>query len=100
MRTMILIEEDGFKELLSKIDRIEKFLTIVKDVESKESDWVSNEKACELLNVTSRTMQNYRDNGIIPFSKVGSKIYYKQGDLDEHFQSHYYPAFKIERRES
>ena len=56
-------------------------------------EWLTNSEASEFLSVTSRTMQNYRDNGVISFSQVGSKIYYKASDLEKHLESHYVKSF-------
>ena len=97
---MILIEEESFKELLLKMERIENYLTEFRTSNPNQSNWISNEEACKILNVTPRTMQNYRDNGIISFSKVGSKIYYRLNDLEEHLESHFHTAFNNERRQS
>ena len=36
---------------------------------------------CEYLGISKRTAQNYRDTGVIPFSQIGSKIYYRWSDV-------------------
>ncbi|MFH0761434.1 MAG: helix-turn-helix domain-containing protein [Bacteroidota bacterium] len=60
--------------------------------------WLTTAEAADYLRVTSRTMQNYRDRGMIPFSQVGSKIYYKPSDLEEYLQQHYVPGFQTNVR--
>ncbi|MFC2118081.1 helix-turn-helix domain-containing protein [Bacteroidota bacterium] len=55
--------------------------------------WISTEQACKFLQVTSRTMQNYRDRGTISFSKVGSKLYFKLSDLEELLTKNYHCKF-------
>lgn len=42
----------------------------------------NNKQACAYLNVCSKTLQNYRDNGLIRFTQVGRKISYSQQDLN------------------
>lgn len=44
--------------------------------------WYSNKDVCRLLGVSLRTLQNYRDKGLIPFSQVGHKCYYKIKDVE------------------
>ena len=66
--------------------------------QEKNPKWITNAEACKSLGVTPRTLQNYRDKGIISFSKVGSKIYYKQSDLEDHLESHYFAKFNKGRR--
>ena len=41
----------------------------------------SNNEACAYLKVCSKTLQNYRDNGLLRFTQIGRKIYYSQSDL-------------------
>ena len=82
--------QNQIRELASKIAEIQQ--------QNKAQKWLSNAEARELLGVTSRTLQNYRDNGIISYSKVGSKIYYKASDIEDHLNAHYFAAFKRERR--
>lgn len=52
-------------------------------------NWVTNKVAMELLGVSQRTMQTWRDDGLLGFSQVGNKIYYSQDDLNRMLQRHY-----------
>lgn len=36
-----------------------------------------------LFNVTSRTLQRWRDDGVVPFKKVGGRIYYLASKVDQ-----------------
>jgi excisionase family DNA binding protein len=51
--------------------------------------WMSTEETCHLLGISKRTLQNYRDQRILPFSQAGRKIYYKASDIDEYLEAHY-----------
>ncbi|MFZ2286793.1 MAG: helix-turn-helix domain-containing protein [Bacteroidales bacterium] len=82
--------QDQVMTLASKIDAITD--------QNRISKWFSNSETCDFLGVTARTLQNYRDNGILPYSKIGSKIYYKISDLEGLLNSHYYTAFDKGRR--
>jgi excisionase family DNA binding protein len=55
--------------------------------------WLSSDDVCNLLQVSKRTLQNYRDRGIIPFSQIGRKIYYKASDIEEYLSNHYIRAY-------
>ena len=81
-------------------ERLEAISSKLDEIQNQKSakKWLSNSEACEFLDVTPRTMQNYRDNGVISFSKVGSKIYYKLNDLETHLESHFFTAFNTGRR--
>jgi excisionase family DNA binding protein len=51
--------------------------------------WLTSDDVCNLLIVSKRTLQTYRDNGILPFAQIGRKIYYKASDIDEYLDQHY-----------
>ena len=43
---------------------------------------MDSQEVCQLLNITKRTLQSYRNKGIIAFSSVGGKFYYRPKDID------------------
>ncbi len=45
--------------------------------------YYDNADMMELFKVSLRTLQRWRDDGIIPFKKVGGKIYYLSDKVDE-----------------
>ena len=49
--------------------------------QSKHTDWLPNGDVCKLLNISKRTLQHYRDTGVLPFSQIGHKCYYKREDV-------------------
>ena len=91
---------------LPMLDQIQERLEVIssklEEIQNQKplKRWLSNSEACEFLEVTPRTMQNYRDNGLISFSKVGSKIYYKLSDLEAHLEANFFEAFNTGRRVS
>jgi hypothetical protein len=49
----------------------------VNETELTIKTWLTGDEICKLLRVSKRTLQNYRDKRVIPFSQVERKIYYK-----------------------
>ncbi|SHG07980.1 helix-turn-helix domain-containing protein [Dysgonomonas macrotermitis] len=47
-----------------------------------DEEWYNNRDVCRLLGVSLRTLQTYRDKGLIPYSQVGHKCYYKIKDVE------------------
>ena len=39
-------------------------------------------EACELLDVSKRTLQRYRDNGLLSFTQVNDKIMFQKADIE------------------
>ncbi len=49
--------------------------------EKTMQDWLDNQDVCRTFNLSLRTLQTYRDNGTLPFTRIGNKMYYKPDDL-------------------
>ena len=45
--------------------------------------WLDHQEVCQILGISKRTLQSYRDTGKIPFSIIGHKCYYKESDIAE-----------------
>lgn len=43
--------------------------------------YLTNREVCQLLHISSRTLQNWRDTGKIPFIRLQGKILYKESDI-------------------
>ena len=50
--------------------------------QSRHTDWLHNVDVCRLLNISKRTLQHYRDTGVLPFAQIGHKCYYKREDVE------------------
>ncbi|ODS89346.1 MAG: DNA-binding protein [Chryseobacterium sp. SCN 40-13] len=47
----------------------------------KEEKWLDNQEVCLMMNITKRTLQTYKDKGLLPYSKLNRKNYYKLSDV-------------------
>ena len=56
--------------------------------------YLTSEEVCKLLRLSSRTLQEYRDNGTIAYYKIGGKILYKQSDIQAMLERYYNPIHK------
>jgi hypothetical protein len=45
--------------------------------------WLDNQAVCQILNISKRSLQTFRDKGLIPYSQIGHKCFYKQEDVKE-----------------
>jgi hypothetical protein len=45
------------------------------------SRMLNSEQVMEMLNVSSTTLQKWRNNGSIPFTRIDNKIYYPESDI-------------------
>ena len=51
--------------------------------------YLTGEEVCSQLRLSTRTLQEYRNAGILPFYKIGGKILYKQSDIQTMPERHY-----------
>jgi len=56
---------------------------------SLKDTWLDIQEVCFLLKISKRTLQTYRDKGILPYSQVNGKIYFKAADIQKHLEKNY-----------
>lgn len=61
---------------------------------SLEEKWLDNQQVCKILRVSTRTLQDYRDQGVLSFSQYGKKIYYRADDIELHLENHYVKSWR------
>ena len=49
--------------------------------------WIKSNKVMDKLNISPGTLQNFRVNGTIPFTKLGGIIYYDEEKINEILES-------------
>ena len=83
----VILTKDQYQELVVRMDEIKSALT-EKQKEPKDV-FLDNQDFLQLMNISKRTAQSWRDEGIISFSQVGSKIYYRFSDIEELLNKNY-----------
>ena len=86
-----------FKEFISSLDSmLDDIESIVKHYKSHLNGecFLSNNEVSKKLNVSLRTLQEWRDTGLIPFIQIKGKIIYRQSDIDKLLQKHYFESWK------
>ncbi len=51
--------------------------------------FLTGKEVCERLYISPRTLQDYRDKGIIPYTQFAGKILYKVSDLERLLEEYY-----------
>ncbi|MDD4778532.1 MAG: helix-turn-helix domain-containing protein [Fermentimonas sp.] len=52
-------------------------------------DWVETEDVINKLKITQRTLQRWRINGTIPYSRLNGRCYYRKSDIVSLLKSNY-----------
>ncbi len=81
-----------FDSLFSRIREIEEKSGILcrrhEDIGLKK--WLDNQDVCDILGISKRTLQTYRDKGLLPFSRIRNKLFYRPEDVEKLLQSSYH----------
>ena len=83
---MYLLSKDDFKGVEESIKNMSDVVTKLSP--RPEHIILNNKDIAELLKVSSKTVQKWRDNGLISYSKVGREIFYKLSDVLEFLDDH------------
>lgn len=88
----IIITSEQFDALKASIDEIKRNLT--KPTSSNEVVFIDNQEFIDLMKISPRTAQKWRDEGVIAFSQIGNKIYYRMKDVQLLLDKNYNKALK------
>ena len=72
-----------------RLENIEALLVNNFLTNKEEVKWLNIKETCKLLSMSKKTLQTWRDTGLIRFSKIGGKIYFKLSDIDNTLEKHY-----------
>jgi hypothetical protein len=76
-----VITTDDLREFkLELLEDFKKLLSEQKGISSKK--WVRSDEVKDILKISDGTLQNFRVNGTLPFSKIGGVLYYDLKDIN------------------
>jgi len=80
---VIMIESKAFKELEAKINTIADYILNKQEAESINEDeiWVDSYEVCTFLKISDKTLQRLRVAGIIAYSNIRGRYFYKIGEI-------------------
>lgn len=82
--------DDKFKELLNKVDQ--HFAKFANALDFADDPVIDNYRFLQLMNVSQKTAQSWRDKRLIAFSQIGNKIYYRLSDIRDLLDKFYKAA--------
>ena len=79
--------DEWMRGIAKRLDRIEKLCdpsskqiqTFIMDGEKM----LDNFEVCQMLNISRRTLQEYRSSGIIPYYLICGKVLYKESEIQK-----------------
>ncbi len=82
------------RQLVENFEVIRAYILSIKKskLDNLKESWVDGNEVANALNVSNRTLQTFRDNGTLPYSRVKGKFYYKVADIEALLESNYSPS--------
>ncbi|TXK74544.1 helix-turn-helix domain-containing protein [Mesonia sp. HuA40] len=91
----IILSTEQYTDLVNRLDELNKKLE--EKQKSPKEVFLDNQEFLQLMNISKRTAQTWRDEGVISFSQIGSKIYYRMSDVQKLLDNNYRKAFNSKR---
>lgn len=82
---VVTIEKKTFDAMLSNFEYFaDKMETVCRTLGDKKlKEWLDNQDVCQLLGISKRTLQSYRDNRTLPYTQIGHKMFYNPVDVEK-----------------
>lgn len=80
---IVAIEKQTFEQMMQRFENFTKQINTLCGKNRSNENWLDNKQICELLKISPRSLQTYRDTGVLPFSQIGRKCYYKAADIEQ-----------------
>ena len=91
MSRRIIVVQEELEQIIDRLDKIEQAVRIRQKI--PEHTFFDNQEFLQIMNVSKRTAQSWRDSRVISYSQVGSKIYYRMDDI-QNILNKYYKSLK------
>ena len=92
----VILTSQQYTELANRLDGLNKKLE--EKQKTPSNTFLDNQEFLQLMNISKRTAQTWRDEGIVSFSQIGSKIYYRMTDVQKLLDKNYKAAFSSKKR--
>lgn len=81
------------RQLVENFEVIRAYILSIKKskLDNLKESWVDGNEVAKALNVSTRTLQTFRDNGTLPYSRIKGKFYYKVADIEALLETNYSP---------
>lgn len=87
-----VIPQEQIQAMQEKMDQIYKVVSITQ--KNPKEVIFDSQQLMQVLNISKSSLQKLRDNGIIGFSQIQGKFFYRQSDINEMIEKNYKPSFK------
>lgn len=78
-------------ELSGSVRELTALMLMIKRTKTDTSiqSWIDGQQVMDTLKISKRTLQSMRSTGVLPFSRLNGKCYYKATDLERLLSQNY-----------
>lgn len=89
---IVSIDTRLFDEMIRRVKSVEeKAVTLCRQQEDLGlKKWLDNQEVCQILGISIRTLQTYRGKGVLPYTCIKHKMFYKPEDVEDLLQSSFH----------
>ena len=89
---IVSIDTRLFDEMIRRVKSVEeKAVALCRSQEDLVlKKWLDNQEVCEILGISLRALQTYREKGLLAYSCIKHKIFYKPEDVEVLLKSSYH----------
>ena len=77
----VIIESSAWEALKSRIEGLRERMSELFGSKVEPTELLPGETVCQILGVSRRTLQYYRDTAALPFVRIEHKCYYRREDV-------------------
>ena len=95
---VIAHKHEWVRDLFSELDRIAKDAAMVADENQPllgGEHYLTDRELSERLKISRRTLQDYRNNGILPYRQLGGKSFIERAILNEYCKVAIEASFRL-----
>ncbi len=75
----LIISQENFNEVIKHLDKIQQEVSYI--LIPPEVTFIENQDFIKIMKISKRTAQTWHDEGLISFSQIGKRIYYRMTDI-------------------
>ena len=87
----IMVGIDTLEELFNEVKALRSEVQTLRQEPSKP--FYNNNEMKEMLGVGEKLLKKYRDDGLLGFTHVGDKYWYRNEDINKFLESNHYDAY-------
>ena len=84
----VAIEKAEYEQLLNSVKKTVTDIRTIAEECSINSEWIENDELSRLLSLSKHQLKGYRGRGLLGYTMIGNKIYYKRREVERFIKRH------------